>query len=258
MSRILAIHAHPDDVEFLAGGTLALLARAGHALTVATMTAGDCGSAGLSAPEISAVRMEEANASARLIGADYRWCGFFDLAIFNDDASRRRVTELLRLVGPEIVITGPPVDYMADHENTSALVRDACFGASVPLYRTRAASPAPPLNAIPHLYYMDPFSGFYPDGAEAARDFCVDVQETFAAKQAMLAQHGSQREWLRRQHGVEDYMLQMEASTRAAGERFGFRFGECFRQYKGHAYPQTPLLQELLGPAAKAGRLIIV
>jgi hypothetical protein len=39
----------------------------------------------------------------------------------------------------------------------------------------------------------------------------------------------------------------MEASTRAAGKRFGVEFGEGFRQYRGHAYPQSPLLQALLG-----------
>src|ERR1035438_9818164 len=43
MATILAIHAHPDDVEILAGGTLALLAGLGHAITIATFTPGDCG-----------------------------------------------------------------------------------------------------------------------------------------------------------------------------------------------------------------------
>ena len=44
MARILAIHAHPDDAEILAGGTLALLAGLGHQITIATFTPGDCGS----------------------------------------------------------------------------------------------------------------------------------------------------------------------------------------------------------------------
>ena len=45
MTVILAIHAHPDDIETLAAGTLALLAAAGHCLKIVTVTAGDCGSA---------------------------------------------------------------------------------------------------------------------------------------------------------------------------------------------------------------------
>jgi N-acetylglucosamine malate deacetylase 1 len=241
--RILAIHAHPDDVEILAGGTMALLSEAGHSIVIATMTAGDCGSAELSSEQISAIRREEARAAAALIGAEYYCCGFKDLAIFNDAPSRQRVTEVLRITRPEIVVTASPIDYLADHEITSALVKDACFAAPAVLYRTEA----PPLDTIPHLYYMDPLTGLYPDGAEAIRDFCVDVSHVFARKQRMLEQHASQREWLRKHHGIDDYIVEMEASTRAIGKRFGVEFGEGFRQYRGHAYPQSPLLQALLG-----------
>ena len=248
MKRILAIHAHPDDVEILAGGTMALLSAAGHSITIATMTAGDCGSAELSSEEISAIRREEARAAAALIGAEYLCCGFKDLAIFNDAPSRQHITEMLRITRPDIVVTASPIDYMADHETTSALVKDACFGAPAPLYRTES----PPLAAIPHLYYMDPLTGHYPDGTEAIRDFCVDVSRVFATKQAMLEQHASQRDWLRKHHGIDDYILQMEASTRAIGERFGGQYGEGFRHYRGHAYPQTPLLQELLAGVLRA------
>jgi LmbE family N-acetylglucosaminyl deacetylase len=242
MKRILAIHAHPDDVEILAGGTMALLSASGHAVIVATMTAGDCGSAELSSEQISAIRRQEALSAADLIGAEYLCCEFKDLAIFNDAPSRQRVTEVLRITRPDIVVTASPIDYMADHETTSALVKDACFGAPAALYRTES----PPLAAIPHLYYMDPLTGFYPDGSVAIRDFCVDVSAVFATKKAMLEQHASQRDWLRRHHGMDDYILQMEESTRAAGKRFGVQFGEGFRQYRGHAYPHSPLLQELL------------
>lgn len=247
MKRVLAIHAHPDDVEILAGGTVALLTAAGHAVTIATMTAGDCGSAALSSGEISAIRLKEARAAADLAGAEYYYCGFADLEIFNDSRSRRRVTEILRMMRPEIVITASPVDYMADHENTSALVRDACFAAPATLYRTESAA----LAAIPHLYYMDPLTGRYPDGSDAIRDFCVDVGGAFARKRAMLEHHASQRDWLRSHHGMDDYILQMEAATRATGTKFGCEFGEGFRQYRGHPYPQAPLLQELLGAAVK-------
>src|ERR1700751_1771009 len=101
--RVLAIHAHPDDVEFQCAGTLALLREAGHAVTIATMTPGDCGSAVHDAEEIAAIRREEARAAATLIGADYLCLEFRDLAIFNDDESRRRVTECLRRTRPDIV-----------------------------------------------------------------------------------------------------------------------------------------------------------
>src|SRR3954469_24261683 len=111
MARVLAIHAHPDDVEILAGGTLALLADAGHTITIATFTPGDCGSRELGPEEISAVRKREAAKAAALIGARYGCLEMRDLAIFNDDSSRRKVTEVLRQIRPQLVLTAAPVDY---------------------------------------------------------------------------------------------------------------------------------------------------
>lgn len=248
MKKILAIHAHPDDVEILAGGTLALLAARGHQITIVTMTPGDCGTAEYPAEEIAAIRRREAGSSAALIGANYRCAEFRDLTIFSDHESRRRVTEVLREFQSDLVLTASPVDYLCDHETTSLLVRDACFGAPAPNYSTGAETPAPPMPAIPHLYFMDPVGGVDRDGRPVMPDFVVNVETTFEKKKQMLAQHRSQREWLLKHHGVDDYMDMMESQTREIGRRAGLAFGEGFRHYKGHPYPQTPLLEELLGP----------
>src|SRR3954463_9129872 len=93
--RILAIHAHPDDVEFQCAGTLALLKQRGCHVTIATMTPGDCGTAEYDAETISSIRRAEAKAAADLIGADYDCLEFRDLSIFNDDPSRRRIVEYI-------------------------------------------------------------------------------------------------------------------------------------------------------------------
>jgi len=227
--RIVSIHAHPDDAEILAGGTLALLARGGHEIAIATMTPGDKGSDKLPPEEISVVRRLEAETAAMLIGAEYRCAEFRDLEIFSDHASRRRLVELIRQIRPDLVLTASPTDYLCDHEATSALVRDALFAAPARNYVTDS----PPLDRIPHLYFMDPIDEI------VDVDFVVDVAETFEIKRAMLAAHASQREWLKRQHGMDDYLESMEAWTRRRG-------GEGFRQYRKHPYPQSPLLQELL------------
>jgi N-acetylglucosamine malate deacetylase 1 len=246
-TRILAIHAHPDDVEILAGGTMALLARLGHSITIATFTAGDCGSHELPPDEIARVRRGEAARSAARIGAEYVCLGFGDLAIFNDDASRRRVVEVLRKTRPQVVVTSSPCDYLCDHEAASELVRDACFGAPAPNYRTGAENAAVALETIPHLYWMDPVGGEDREGRAVTAEFVVNVGDTFAEKRAMLAEHASQREWLRHHHGNDDYLDTMERWTRRRGEQAGVAHGEGFRQYRGHPYPGSPLLQELLG-----------
>jgi LmbE family N-acetylglucosaminyl deacetylase len=250
MATILSIHAHPDDAEILAGGTLALLADLGHHITIATFTPGDCGSKQLGPEEIANVRRREAANAAALIGARYVCLEMRDLAIFDDDVSRRRVTETLRQTRPDLVLTAAPSDYHCDHEAASALVRDACFAAPAPNYSTRAEKPAPPIDRIPHLYFMDPVEGRERDGRPAQPDFVVDIAATFNRKRAMLAEHASQRIWLREHHGTDDYLDAMEHWTRERGALVGVPFGEGFRLYQGHAYPQTRLLEELLGPSA--------
>ena len=87
MARILAIHAHPDDIEFLAGGAMTLLSALGHALTIVTFTPGDCGSKEQPPDEIAAVRRGEAAGAAALVGARYLCLEFRDLAIFSDDST---------------------------------------------------------------------------------------------------------------------------------------------------------------------------
>jgi LmbE family N-acetylglucosaminyl deacetylase len=245
--HIACIHAHPDDAEILTGGTLALLAASGNHVTIISMTAGDCGSGSLSGKEISVIRQREATAAAKLIRADYLCAKFRDLAIFNNDESRRRVTELIRKLRPDVILTASPVDYHCDHEATSVLVRDASFAASVPNYITNSKDPAPPLHAIRHLYFVDSMGGLDRMGSTIRPDFVVNVKTTFKTKRQMLAAHESQREWLKRQHGIDDPLQVMERWTRARGKLAGIDFGEGFRRYSGHPFPDTPLLEDLLG-----------
>ncbi|MEI9995190.1 MAG: PIG-L family deacetylase [Rhizomicrobium sp.] len=251
MTHILAFHAHPDDIETLGAGTLALLAANGHRITLATMTAGDCGSTEYSLEETARIRQAEAAESAKMIGAEYRCAGVPDLAVFNDDATRRRTTELIRSVQPQIVITASPADYHPDHEATSVLVRDACFASTVVNYKT---GPSEALVHIPHLYFMDPIEGRDRDGHTVAADFAVDVTAHRAVKRAMLECHASQHRWVSKQHGVSDFTQAMERFMAKRGKAFGVEYAEGFRQYTGTPYPRSGALQELVGAAVLQAR----
>ena len=244
--RVLAIHAHPDDIELQCAGTLLKLKQLGCQISLATMTPGDCGSAELSSDEIAAVRRKEAQASAELLGADYTCLEFRDLSIVVDNDSRRRVTEVVRRSRPDIVITAPPVDYMSDHEMTSRLVRDACFNASCPNYKTQQWDPAKATEKIPHLYYVDAIEGIDYYGRPLPTDFIIDVSTTFERKLQMLACHASQREWLRRQHGLDEYLEGCRRWSASRGTEIGVSFGEAFTQHRGHPYPHDNLLKDLL------------
>lgn len=250
MARILAVHAHPDDIETLAAGALTILARTGHQITIATATAGDCGSIEHEPDETARIRQAEAAEAAALIGADYRCVGLPDLGVFSDDPTRRRVTELIRAARPDLVVTASPVDYHPDHEAISLLVRDACFAAPVPNYRTGTAAP---LEVIPHLYFCDAAGGIDRTGAPVDPEFGADVEAAFDTKRAMLACHRSQATWVSKQHDIQDHEGSVEAWTRRQGGLFGVRLAEGFRQYRHTPYPTTPLLQGLLGPALLGG-----
>ena len=249
MATILAIHAHPDDIEHLCAGTLAILAAQGHAIRIVTATAGECGSDGTDLAATGAIRKAEAGAAAALIGARYRCADLPDLGVFNDDAARRRITEMVRWAQADIVVAAATIDYHPDHEAVGLLARDACFAASVPNYATGSAAP---LGAIPHLYVMDPIGGRDRDGAPVAAHFGVDVGAVFETKAAMLSAHESQHAWVARQHGITDHLGSMRGYSLRRGQDFGCEMAEAFRQYTHPPYPRTPTLQDLLAGALRA------
>jgi LmbE family N-acetylglucosaminyl deacetylase len=243
--RVLALMPHPDDIEILCAGTLLRLKGSGCELHFATMTAGDKGSVALAQTEISIVRREEARQSATRAGAkSYTCLEFLDLEIVFDNDSRRRVAALLRRIDPDILFTTPPVDYMFDHEITSNLVRDACFNAAVKNYPTN--DDEAPTGKIPHLYYSDPIGGRDLFGVDIPPHFLVDISAQMDRKVEMLACHNSQRAWLQRQHGMDDYIESMRRWAQDRGALAGIEYAEGFRQHLGHPYPTDNPLIELL------------
>ena len=237
---VLALMAHPDDAEFLCGGTLALLAQQGWSIHVATATAGDCGSSTLGPDEIAAIRRQEAASAARVLGGQYHCLERRDLQVRYDAETLVAACGLLRTVRPRLVITHSPSDYMLDHEQISHVARAAAFNAPIP--NAPAPSGSPPLEAIPHLYYADPIEGKDYLGDPVLPGLLIDISTTLDTKLAMLACHASQREWLRSHHGVDDYLDSARRWGRERGALAGFAYAEGFRQHRGHAYPQDDLL----------------
>ena len=77
-------------------------------------------------------------------------------------------------------------------------------------------------------------------------DFRVDVSRVFDTKREMLACHASQRNWLLRQHGMDEYLAILEKWGGLVGAEIGVAQAEAFRQYRGHPYPQDNLLLQLI------------
>jgi len=244
---ILALFAHPDDAEFLCGGTLAHLSRSGASLHMATMTAGDCGSAILPSQKISRVRRKEAEHAASRVGAQYSCLGLKDLLILYDGPALKKVLETVRRVNPDMVFTHSPTDYMADHEITSRLVQTACFGAMAPNFPTGARKASPATRTVPHLYYAQPFGGRDILGNEIQPRLAVDIVATLEAKMALVACDESQRAWLRAQQDIEKLDDPVQTLARQTGAMAGFEAAEGFRQHLGQGFPQTDMLSTLLG-----------
>src|SRR5438445_6156851 len=249
---ILSILAHPDDAEFLCAGTLIrLVGEHGWQAHIASMTPGDCGSTELSAEEISRIRRSEGAKAAARIGATYHCLEERDLLIFYNERALERVTRLLREVRPRIVLTHSPADYMLDHEVTSTLARAAAFGAPIPNCFGDRGHP-PPLEHIPHVYYCDPIEGKDLLGRPVPPGFAIDVGSVIDTKATMLAAHASQREWLLKHHGMDQYVESMKTWSAEQGRAHGVQYAEGFRPHLGHGYPPDNRLGELLGARTAA------
>lgn len=247
---VLSVLAHPDDAEILCAGTLIRLVRQhGWQVHLATMTPGDCGSAELGAEAIAAVRRQEGDRAAGLIGGTYHCLEERDLRVFYTEGALEKVTRLLRTVRPRIVLTHSPADYMLDHEMTSTLTRAAAFAAGVPNFLADRDMP-PPLEHIPHLYYCDAIEGKDLLGRGIEPGFLIDISAVIDTKAEMLTAHASQRDWLLKHHGMDHYVQSMRDWSGHRGRQARpapVAAAEAFRQHLGHSYPQDNLLGELLG-----------
>ena len=241
--------AHPDDAEFFCAGTLARLQDRRFAVHIASMTPGDCGSTEHGPSDIAAIRKAEGREAAEKIRASYDCLESRDLLVRYDPEHIRGAVEIIRRVRPTIVITHSPQDYLPDHEMTSLVVRNACFAASAPNFDTGRRPAKPATESIPHLYYAAPAAGTDIFGDPVPSTLLIDVSEVIGLKSDMLACHKSQREWLRAQHGLDDYIEEMRRWSATLGREAGVEFAEGFRQHRGHPYPHDDRLSDLLSAA---------
>lgn len=224
---VLAIGAHPDDIEILCGGTMALYAAAGARVTFAIATNGEVGGGDPDPSVIAARRHEEAKASTSRLGADLIWMGFPDEMLFNDRTTREAFIDAYRLARPDVVFVHSTDDYHPDHRIAGQIALDSRIPAAVPHVRTRYNA----LEAIPHLFVMDTLGGisFEPE-------YLVDISQQQALKEELLQLHASQVDWMYRAYG-DDYISEArkQAEVRAAGT--GWTFVEGFKNVP--TYPVT-------------------
>ncbi len=218
--RVLAIGAHPDDLELQCAGTLAKYALRGDHVTMAVVMSGDCGSATLPKEEIAAIRGEEARASAAMIGAEFLSMGrYSDGFLFSTEQTRLDFLNVIRLARPDVILTHAPNDYHPDHRIVSQIVCDVRIMITVPNIKTEAA----PYDILPEIYFFDTMAGI-----DFVPQHYVDITTTFDVKRKMLACHRSQSSWLEEQYKMT-YLDFIDCVGRFRGLQCGVQYAECFQ-----------------------------
>ena len=217
--RVLAVGAHPDDLEILCGGTLARFVQEGHEVVMCHATRGDRGSFVHSSEEIARIRGAEARRAAAICGAEYETLGLSDAEINAADRSQQRaVVDLVRDARPDLILTHSQGDYMGDHNEIAKLVFECSFHATLPLYDTGK----PHHSSVTPIYHIETIMGLGFQPVEF-----VDITATIETKVAMLEAHESQLTWLRDHDGV-DIVEQMRTTSRFRGQQCGVAYAEGF------------------------------
>jgi LmbE family N-acetylglucosaminyl deacetylase len=194
--RILALGAHPDDIEYGCGGTLLAAVARKHEVFLGVMTDGSA--------TTKANRVAEQEKAAKYLGAtDLVWGGFTDTRLEHSRELITAIEQLLRKTSPDMVFVNAPTDAHQDHQALASCAVTACR------YIKRV------------LFYHDYTSiDFLPD------TYC-DIGETLQAKRKLLACHKSQ---VSKQYPTG---LDMLESVSALAAYYGFmakvKYAEAFK-----------------------------
>ena len=225
--RILAVGAHPDDLEILCGGTLARYAEEDHSVTMAVLTNGNVGHPDIDLDEMARIRRKEFEKAADIIGAKTIWMDVDDELSVIDLPARLAMVDVLREAAPDVVLTHSDRDYHVDHRNTSQLVFEAAPLACVHNIKRSL----PQTDKQPLIYHFDTLGavGFVPTEY-------VDITKSIETKISMYRCHESQDEWMKTATGFDiSDVITSVAKVRgyAAGVKFAEGFTRVEAWYRG-------------------------
>ncbi|MED1793807.1 bacillithiol biosynthesis deacetylase BshB1 [Brevibacillus nitrificans] len=215
---ILAIGAHPDDVEIGASGSLLLAAKQGKRVGILDLTYAELSSNG----NVER-RQQEAAAADKLLGVVERFnFGLPDRGLETvKEEAIRKVVELIRTTRPQIVLAPYHQDRHPDHESVSRIVREAVFSAGIRKY---LADQTPPAYRPTQLLY-------YFINSTVTPQVVVDVTSVYSEKMEVLRCYRSQFEL---EEGsvttplTNGYLEMVEYRERLFGQQAGVTYAEGF------------------------------
>lgn len=196
--NILALFAHPDDVEWHCAGTLLKYKQAGHKIFIALTTSGNTGSNAIaSREEIAATREAEQLEAAKYLDAKVMFLRFEDESLFDTPETRRAVLTAIRWADPDVILTHHPEDHSTDHNVTSKLVTEVLLSVG----GKHHPADLPPIEKKPHVFF------------EGKKCF-VDISEQMDTKMQMLRCHRSQVGWMETFYEGQDFTEQIVTINR--------------------------------------------
>lgn len=232
--NILAIGAHPDDIEVACAGTLLKYKQQGHNIFIALTTSGNIGSNEYaSREEIGRVREQEQLEAANILGAQVKFMRFDDQGLLDTPETRRAVINAIRWANPDVILANYPEDPSTDHAVTGKIVSEVML--SIPGKLIPADEP--PISKNPSLFFYAT-----PVGINFTPEVYVDITDFYEQKIEALTKHTSQFAWMDvyQTHGLTDIV---EITDKFRGLQAGFVYAEGFRAFRIHGYmPDFKLL----------------
>jgi len=220
--HILAIAAHPDDIELDCAGTLIKHARMGQAVGILDLTEGELGTRGT-----AALRRVEADNAGIVMGVKVRENaqiadGFFR----NDEAHQRKLIAYIRHYRPEIVIANALADRHPDHGRGGRLIADACFLAGLRKIETEREGLAQQPWRPKRVYHMQQDRVYEPT-------FIVDISGEFETKMEAIKCYKSQFHDPASSEPVtyiatEGFLNNIKYRDALMGRRIGVQYAESF------------------------------
>lgn len=213
---VLAIAAHPDDVEQTCGGTLIRMAEKGYRSGVLDLTAGDMGTRGT--PEIR-IRESKAAAEHLLLAwrENLRWP---DARLENTITARMTLAGVIRRIRPRVVILPYWAGRHPDHYRAAEIAYEACFLSGLKRLEEETA---------PHRPFKILYSSLY---ANVHPSFVVDISRQFDRRMRALlsyeSQYGNSPEGSELFPSTQEIRDRLEAIARFYGNLIGVKYGEPF------------------------------
>ena len=178
---ILAIAAHPDDVELSCGGTLFTEKQKGKKIGIVDLTQGELGTRGN-----KTIRKEEAAAAAAILQIDVREnLALADGFFMNDEVNLRKLIAAIRKYQPEIILCNAPEDRHPDHGKSAQLVETAAFLSGLRKIETS-------YNGETQTAWRPAYVFNYIQDRYLAPDFVIDISEAFPIKMAAIKAYSTQ------------------------------------------------------------------